>query len=118
MFTRIKVKLSERVVLFQSGLPLRALAPGRYTLLRRHLTEQFRRSYGIGPKECARVIRFERARALLGSGRRPTLAEVAAACGYADQSHLTRDWKRFAGSTPSAWLADELPYVQDSPVDL
>jgi len=85
---------------------------------RRHLTEQFRRSYGIGPKECARVIRFERARALLGSGRRPTLAEVAAACGYADQSHLTRDWKRFAGSTPSAWLADELPYVQDSPVDL
>lgn len=81
---------------------------------RRHLTEQFRRAYGVGPKELARVLRFERAQRLLRSDRRPTLAAVAAECGYADQSHLTRDWHQFAGSSPSTWISEELPYVQDS----
>jgi AraC-like DNA-binding protein len=84
---------------------------------RRHLSEQFRRSFGIGPKELARIVRFERARQMLRSHGRPTLATVAAECGYADQSHLTRDWHQFAGTTPSAWIAEELPFVQDTGAD-
>jgi AraC-like DNA-binding protein len=32
------------------------------------------------------------------------LAQVAAVCGYADQSHLTREFTRFAGMTPAAAL--------------
>jgi regulator of protease activity HflC (stomatin/prohibitin superfamily) len=41
MFTRIiKVKLNERVVLFRDSLPIRALAPGRYRLFGRGLSEQ------------------------------------------------------------------------------
>jgi AraC-like DNA-binding protein len=81
---------------------------------RRHLAEQFRREYGLTPKLLARVLRFERAKAMLTSPRRPALAEVAAVSGYADQAHMTHDWVTFAGSSPRAWLAEEqLPFVQD-----
>jgi AraC-like DNA-binding protein len=81
---------------------------------RRHLSERFRTEYGLPPKVMARVMRFERARRLLVSKTRPSLAEVAAGCGYADQAHLTRDWRSLAGQSPAAWLASEqLPFVQD-----
>lgn len=80
---------------------------------RRHLHAEFRRSFGIAPKQIARVLRFERAQQLLRAPSGPSLARVAAECGYADQSHLSRDWREFAGCPPTAWLAAELPFVQD-----
>ena len=71
----------------------------------------------------ARVVRFERATTMLRSPRRPALAEVAAACGYYDQSHFNRDFVSLAGCPPSEWLQVEypvgdLPFVQDSDLPL
>jgi AraC-like DNA-binding protein len=81
---------------------------------RRHLTERFAAEYGVGPKALARVLRFERARWMIARPHRGTLAEVAAACGYADQAHMVHEWKSLAGSSPTAWLESEvLPFVQD-----
>jgi AraC-like DNA-binding protein len=83
---------------------------------RRHLTEQFRIEFGLPPKALAKVLRFERAKAMLVRPVRPALARVAAECGYADQAHLARDWRELAGSSPSVWLeAEVLPFVQDGP---
>jgi AraC-like DNA-binding protein len=82
---------------------------------RRHLAQRFRAELGLPPKLLGRVLRFERACRLLRRDRRPGLAEVAASCGYYDQAHLTRDWREFAGCPPTAWLAQELPSVQDEP---
>lgn len=91
---------------------------------RRHLTQRFTREYGLTPKQAARVVRFERSWLLLrrlersrrrSHSDRPSLAEIAASCGYYDQAHLARDWNQLAGCPPSAWLgAEELPFVQDS----
>ncbi|MGH3802026.1 MAG: helix-turn-helix domain-containing protein, partial [Pseudonocardiaceae bacterium] len=81
---------------------------------RRHLGERFRREFGLTPKVAGRVMRFEVAHHMLQAGARPGLAEVAARCGYADQAHLTREWRELAGCTPSTWLAEELPSVQDT----
>ena len=80
---------------------------------RRHLSEKFKTEVGLSPKVAARVLRFERARHLLAMPTRPGLAAVAAACGYYDQAHFTREWSELAGCTPTKWIADELPSMQD-----
>ncbi|MEN3536488.1 helix-turn-helix domain-containing protein [Microbispora sp. ZYX-F-249] len=77
----------------------------------RHLNGRFREEIGLSPKEAARVVRFDRARRLLQhaavSGRRLTLADAAAECGFYDQAHLAREFGAFAGCSPSRWLAEE-----------
>ncbi len=79
---------------------------------RRHFGERFRAVMGVAPKSVARVFRFERACRLIKDQRLP-LAQVAAVCGYFDQSHLTREWHLLVGSSPQAWIARELPFLQD-----
>ena len=75
----------------------------------RHLAARFRTEIGLTPKAAARVIRFDRARRML-----PRLpgAVVAATCGYADKSHLVRDFVDFTGLAPRAWLAAEVGNLQ------
>jgi AraC-like DNA-binding protein len=79
---------------------------------RQHMADRFRAELGITPKTAARIFRFERACGLISDLRQP-LADVAAACGYADQAHMTRDWNAFTGTSPKAWIANELPFLQD-----
>jgi AraC-like DNA-binding protein len=81
---------------------------------RRHLTERFTDEYGIGPKQAARIERFQRARDLLGSGL--AVADIAARCGYADQAHLTREFRALGGCTPTQWRRESLTFVQDEAV--
>jgi AraC-like DNA-binding protein len=80
---------------------------------RRHLTQRFQQELGLAPKVAGRVLRFDRARRLLGRESRPGFADVAATCGYYDQAHLTREFRELAGMSPTAWLAEQLPSVQD-----
>jgi AraC-like DNA-binding protein len=81
---------------------------------RRHLSDRFRAEFGLSPKELARVVRFERSKLLIQRGALPTLAAVAATCGYYDQAHLAREWCSLAGCPPSVWLSGEdLPFLQD-----
>lgn len=56
---------------------------------------------GYGPKVLDRVLRLRRALAVASARRGTTLGAVAAACGYADQAHFTREIRRMAGVTPS-----------------
>jgi AraC-like DNA-binding protein len=78
----------------------------------RHLTDRFTDEYGIGPKQAARIERFQRARTLL-AGDDP-VGYVAAASGYADQAHLTREFRALGGCTPTQWRRESLAFVQDT----
>ena len=59
----------------------------------------FRRSVGLAPKQYVRVLRFTRALNELRAGR--GLVEVAIDAGYSDQAHFSREFRGFAGTTPS-----------------
>lgn len=75
-----------------------------------HASRALSRSYGMSPRALRREARWRRALQLLG-GALP-LAEVAAAAGFADQSHLHRIVVAHAGCTP-ARLRRQIKYVQD-----
>jgi len=91
-------------------VPVRDLA-GEIGWSARHLTDRFRVETGLGLKEAARVVRFDRARRGLTPGT--ALAWLAADTGYYDQAHLAREFRALAGCSPSRWLADEFTFVQD-----
>jgi AraC-like DNA-binding protein len=93
-------------------LPVRDLA-GEVGWSPRHLTDRFRVETGLGLKEAARVVRFDRARRRLTPGT--PLARLAADTGFYDQAHLAREFRSLAGCSPSRWLADEFTFVQDHP---
>ncbi|SOD30448.1 transcriptional regulator, AraC family [Variovorax sp. YR752] len=69
---------------------------GKFQLLRR-----FQKAYGVPPHAWLLLQRAERARALIRRGT--SLANTAAASGFADQSHMTRIFTRHFGFTPGAW---------------
>jgi AraC family transcriptional regulator len=64
-----------------------------------YFSRLFRHSFGAPPHQYLLSRRLERARDLLQTGR-PSIAEVASATGFSDQSHLTRHFKRRFGVTP------------------
>jgi AraC-like DNA-binding protein len=72
---------------------------------RRRLLDRFTAEFGMAPKRAARVARLQASRRMLHGGE--PLARTAAACGYADQSHLTREWVALTGHSPRRWLEAE-----------
>lgn len=71
---------------------------------RKRLWSRFSTQIGLSPKRAARLVRFEHATDRLAAGDSP--ADVAAVCGYFDQSHLHRDVLSFAECTPSQLTAE------------
>jgi AraC-like DNA-binding protein len=77
---------------------------------RKRLIGRFREHVGVAPKLYARLLRFQAAVETLRSARGEVdLAGLALDCGYYDQPHLNRDFRAFAGTTPTAFVAGRLP---------
>lgn len=74
---------------------------------RRHLSASFRSELGLAPKAYARILRFGRATELLARGVAP--GRVAAEAGFADQPHLTAEFRALGGRTPVTFLQDRAP---------
>ncbi|MEZ4438538.1 MAG: helix-turn-helix domain-containing protein [Polyangiaceae bacterium] len=68
----------------------------------RSLQRLFREQVGASPKWVIRQNRLQEAALAIEQGRHPTLADLAAELGYADQAHLARDFRHAVGTSPSA----------------
>jgi AraC family transcriptional regulator len=73
-------------------------------LTRAHFTRRFSAIVGASPYTLLLASRVERAKYLLASSR-TSIAAVAAACGFADQAHLSRTFSRLTGTTPARFRA-------------
>jgi AraC-like DNA-binding protein len=69
----------------------------------KHFIALFRDAVGSTPKQYLRIQRFGKVLEALAAGRAGTLCDLAAATGYSDQSHLTREFRELAGITPTEY---------------
>ena len=77
----------------------------RVGLTRQHLARELNRIAGLSPGEVRRLARFEQFLGSIDTRHPVNWAQLAACAGYADQSHMVRDFKLLAGLGPSAYVA-------------
>jgi transcriptional regulator GlxA family with amidase domain len=69
----------------------------------RHFIALFRAAVGLTPKHYYRVQRFNNVARRLASGSDRDLADIAAAVGYSDHAHLTREFRELSGVAPTQY---------------
>lgn len=80
-------------------------------LSKKQFEREFNTLVGMNPKEYIRIVRLQKALALLQQKRNDiNHAQIAYASGYADQSHYIREFKRLSGYTPQSLLRIAEPY--------
>lgn len=69
-----------------------------------YIRRVFRQIHGISPKEFERFIRFQALLNRIGENAgKGGSQEAALSCGYYDQSHMMKDFRMFAGTTPEKY---------------
>jgi len=66
-----------------------------------HFARRFKSAMGIPPHQYLMHMRVERAKRMLQ--QREPIVEIALACGFSHQEHLTRVFRRLAGVTPASF---------------
>jgi AraC-like DNA-binding protein len=85
---------------------------------RRRFVPLFRQTVGMSPKRYERLIRFQSAVRYLRTAPQRSIADIAAALGYADQAHLTREVRAFGGVTPVEIQRSGAGPMNHMPLDL
>jgi AraC-like DNA-binding protein len=98
---RVAQRLRECVHDGGPSLDLTGLAEAT-NLSRFQALREFKRRFGLPPHAYQLSVRIARGRRLLAQGSSP--AEAAAECGFVDQSHFTRHFKRMVGVTPATYM--------------
>jgi AraC family transcriptional regulator len=70
----------------------------------RRFSSEFKKATGMSPHRYLMALRVERAKRMLQ--QREPIAEIAIACGFAHQEHLTNVFRRFTSVTPGAYRRD------------
>jgi AraC family transcriptional regulator len=66
----------------------------------------FKRSFGVSPHAYVVSLRLARARELMVRTDEQ-MSQIAAACGFADQSHFSRVFRREVGCAPGLWRREQ-----------
>lgn len=89
----------------ETGFVRRRELPSGLATLVFNLGQELRVEHPAG----TRILRFDHAIRLMRCDQVTSWAELAEACGYADQAHLTRDFRAFAGNPPARFMRRKLP---------
>ncbi|ASK32672.1 AraC family transcriptional regulator [Chryseobacterium sp. T16E-39] len=110
-FLEIRSNISTDTMLFKAGvamrqakgtLPVSQVAEAAHATVRT-LERKFKESSGHTVKDVSGLMRFEQARNHLWLHPDVNLAGLAIDLGYTDQSHLSKEFKRYTGITPAAF---------------
>ena len=91
----------------------RAQGPHSAGASARALRRDVQAAVGLSLRSLAGVLRFQRAVARLNARAASSLADLASSAGYADQAHMTREFRRFGGFTPA--LPQPVPVLGAAP---
>lgn len=80
-----------------------------------HFSRAFKLSFRMSPHAYIVGLRLSRARALL-SDSNEQLSQIAAACGFADQAHFSRVFRRRVGCAPGLWRRERRSHLINDPV--
>jgi AraC family transcriptional regulator len=67
-----------------------------------YFSRAFKISHGVSPWAYIIMARVERAKRMIHATREP-LSQIASACGFADQAHLCKAFRRWVGVSPGIW---------------
>lgn len=132
-FLDSKLQITNDSMLFKAGtamrsangnMPVSKVAAAAHATVR-SLERNFKQSSGYTVKDVSGLMRFEQARNQLWHNTNCNLAALAHELGYTDQSHLSREFKRYSGTTPSVFARtakkgqqtinnDFVAFIQDS----
>lgn len=85
----------------ENGIPIKDLA-ALTRLSASHFSRAFKSTFGTSPHKYIADQRVVRAQRIMLTTDDP-LCEIANACGFADQSHMSRVFRKRTGDTPHAW---------------
>jgi AraC-like DNA-binding protein len=83
-------------------MPVSQVAAAAHATVRT-LERKFKESSGYTVKDVSGLMRFEQVRNQLWLHPKSNLAGLAHELGYTDQSHLSKEFKRYSGTTPAAF---------------
>jgi AraC-like DNA-binding protein len=110
-FLNARSRIANDSMLFKAGvamrkangtMPVSQVAAAAHATVRT-LERNFKLSSGYTVKDVSGLMRFEQVRNHLWHNPNSNIAGLAHELGYTDQSHLSREFKRYSGSTPAAF---------------
>ena len=110
-FLNAQAQIASDSMLFKAGVAMRkanGAIPVNQVAVAAHATvrtleRKFKQAAGHTVKDVSSVMRFEQVRNQLWGNPSTNLAALAHELGYTDQSHLSREFKRYSGTTPAAF---------------
>lgn len=103
-FTEINIWRRLERKIHDPNLSIAALLDDEMGYSRKHAIKLFKNHAGLSPKEVQKVIRFDKTLKKISQVPIKSWAGFAYECGYADQSHLIREFKNFSGYTPVEYV--------------
>jgi AraC-like DNA-binding protein len=79
----------------------------------RHFRRKFKEVIGISPKYFCKIIQLNTVFELLHSSNKERLHLLALDCGYFDQAHFIKDFKRMIGNSPRKFLQGDYSFVKE-----